>query len=102
MANNVPKHNDSERNKNKDEDRGSVIMLTYAHTHTWINTHSLRLSFIHKDYITLLKEHSSVLTWFLMENNRIKVKPSSFFKNTNTFCFKSAVNIKYTKLEKNV
>lgn len=34
--------------------------------------------------------------------HRIKVKPSGSFKNTNTFCFKSAVNIKYTKLEKDV
>lgn len=34
--------------------------------------------------------------------HRIKVKPHGFFKTTNRFCFKPAVIIKYTRLEKNV
>lgn len=56
----------------------------------------------HTHFICANNNEDTSLNMVTDTKHRIKVKPSGFFKNTNTFCFKPAAIIKYTKLEKNV
>lgn len=73
----------------------SLIMPAYSHTD---NTHA--------SSVLITMQTTTPLRLYMVidkENKQKKRKIKVFFlKNTNTFCFKPAVNIKYTKLEKNV